>query len=947
MPIPLVHSLRNSVLTSRRFFFLGEESDLNLGYISLPFITGSISSISYRPFNQNLLVFSNVDNKAFVIGIDNYKVFNSISGLPEPVKPTIYFPESSIILFKGNGGIDSDGLYGIDRNDNLVTINEIADNSILSVDDLIYSITDRSVYILDISKNVIHKLYDDLTIDFDIITLKESINTLSDTSLSDKDNTLYIADSGNNTIQYIKNLNSPSKGSIDLSPLKPRGVAWSPEEEVLYTSDLISSQIKVYSWNSQNLIDITNSAPNYSGTIVKLGYNSIKREVYTITLDSIGNTNSLAFLTKDSSNNISVTGQIYSPFDGSIPLEEITEENLFFLSFNNEIRKYQIYQNIDKEIRIGTKSNSLNPLKFSGEEGLIATNNLTATIINNSLKTRSVGFYLYNNFSDYITKSDSIVSLFTVKDNDQDMTILMMSFDSGVVLVIDSNLEVIKEISTEDISIARSNGDVLLNPNQDGPYIANSFDYSETFKILYVCFENGKSENSDSKNGLVIAFDISNGITSSNPIAFSEAPDFFIKFSSIIINKIGGDLHVLGESSSNSILRIYDLEPNNGEIILKASKTADKNTTNLELFNNRVYFASNDSSKLYSLGTSIKSDFKETSIQGNITQLKASNNFGFIHLLDNENYRILSINEAQDVYSSTYFKEKPKSMTDFSESIYILYEGTSITFPSLSSPINQNESVNLIEFDSPIGTELNIGDVVTLEHLGNIYYLVSLSNNTKDSKVIYIETFSPSEDINPTDTTVSLEGDIISKVDQTALVRDSGKASKPFFNQFTLEDNFNHTYNINFEPYLLTNSNNSPILQSTQGNYNILGDLVNKPFTSLYYVYKEYIYFVTEDNLLFRVHLTNRWLQFITLKGISNNLADLKDFVIIDDGILSIYNFDKNLYFFTLNKQNSSILEYQLEDTLALNANPDSIDYNFIENNLNVRINSSTVKVKI
>lgn len=947
MPIPLVHSLRNSLSTSRRFFFLGEESDLNLGYIALPFITGSISSISYRPFNQNLLVFNNVDNKAVVVGVDDFKIFNSINNLPEPVKPTIYFPESSIILFKGNGGIDSDGLYGIDRNDNLVTINEIADDLILSVDDLIYSITDRSVYILDTSKSVVHKLYDDLSIDFDFISLIESINELSDVSFSDNDNTLYISDSGNNTIQYISNLSFPSKGRIDLSPLKPRGVAWSPKEELLYTSDLISSQLKVYSWNSQNLIDVTNSVPDYNGTIVKLGYNSIKREVYTITVDSINNTNSLAFINTDSSNNISVTGQIYSPFDGSIPLEEVEEENFFFLSFDNKIRKYRIYQNIDKEVRIGTNSDLLDPLKFSGEEGLIATNSLTATIINNSLKTRSVGFYLYNNFSNYITESDSIIKLFTIKDKDKDTVILMMSFDSGVVLAVDANLEVIKKMSTEDISIARSNGDVLLNPNQDGPYIVNSFDYSETFKILYVCFENGKSENSDSKNGLVVAFDISNGITSSNPIAFSEAPDFFSKFSSIVVNKIGNNLHVLGESSSNSVLRIHDLEPDNGEIILKASKTADKDTTNLELFNNRVYFASNESSKLYSLGTSIKSDFKETTIQGHITQLKANDDFGFIHLLDDKNYRILSMNEAQDIYSSTYFKEKPKSMTDFGDSVYVLYEGTSITLPSLSNSINQNESVNLIEFDNPIGTELNIGDVVTLEHLGNTYYLVSLSNNSKDSKVIYIETFSPFEDINPTDTTVSLKGNIISKVNQTALVRDSGKASKPFFNQFTLEDNFDYTYSINFEPYLLTNSSNSPILQSTQGNYNILGDLVNKPFTSLYYVYKEYIYFITEDSLLFRVHLTNRWLQFITLKGTSNNLADLKDFVIIDDGILSIYNFDKNLYFFTLHKQNSSILEYQLEDSLAFSDNPDSIDYNFIENNLNVRINKSTVKVKI
>lgn len=941
--IPLVSSLRATLKNSKYLFLSSGEETVNLGYSVFPFIGNNLSSLVLRNFDGSLGAFSNVDEKISLIDPINQRVVNQISGLENPDDPSLYFPPKEEVLFRGQGGIDSDGLFTLSRNNDLITLNNIGSNVIQSVDGLFYAPLTRSAFVLDSERNQIHRYNQEGVLETNFLSFPNSTSNLSDYSYDKENDILYLADATNNLIQYIKGLQSPIIGSYDLGAVSPTGVCWSPSEQVLYVSGLVSSQFKVLAWQNNSLVDITLSSPDFVGTILKLDYNPFRDQIYSLTLDPTLGEGSFSYLSQHLGE-ITLEGNLYLPYDGSVDIVNDSDRASFYVWVGDNLREYQNLHALDFQKTIGTEANILDTLPFENQEGIIAVSGLTATVYNSRLQIRTVNFNLYEAYSIHIEANDSVIQTFPLSLESGNF--FLFSFSSGKVLAVDSGFNVSSILPIENISITVEGTDVLINPSETEPYRVVDFIYSQSFNYLYICVENGKTENSTARRGVVIVYDLSNGISNPNPIAFTEASSSFNAYRSITLNSISNHFFILGESSDNGILQVYDLNPEGGTFSLLASKTSGSLVSNLVTFNNRVFFVSNETEILYSLGTALLSALEETSIEGEISLLNPSSSYGFLYLLDKRNNRVISINESIEVYTDFYSSNTVKSLVTFRDGVFISQNQEEIIFPSLKDPLQGGQFYNEIKLANPISVPINVGDVITLSLESEVIFLVSLSTSPVGSNRFFVETFSPNSTMTVEGTTIAYQGDSLVKFKQTPLSVSSRLESTQISSEFIL-NSYDQVYSVKRDPHLLTNVNQEPRLNTLLGNFELLGDRLDSELRSPYLYRDPDLYVLSQSDSFYKIQLTYRWVRKINLIN-APNLRDLSSFEIVGDSLYALFFSNSFLYEFSLQSENSSSLSYEIMSQLDLETTQfEFIFYNKLERQLNLSSPTTTLKVKL
>lgn len=923
--IQLIPSLRTALF--RRYYLLKNDSDVKLGYFLYPRITGSPSEIVYRAFDNTLAVFSSVDNEIALVDPDNKRVYSRVKNAGNPVSPGVYFPEIDGIVYRGDGGIDSDGVYILTKNNELVTLAAIADGTVGEISHGLYNPTDKAVYLLDIDRAVFHRINTDSELQTNFLSLPQASNGIQGITYSPEKNSIYLADRENRQIQYIINPSSPTKGSFS-TPTDPYGVAWSSWDQSLYVSGLFSTNIYRYSQQGETFTETANSSNLvFNGTITDAVFDSIRQRVYLKVTSGLLNRDQLIYL-QPNLGNLFRMGSLFLSLEDQTTNAVPEKLRLYTTdSKANTIRSYPIHQTIVDQRVIGTQGSIVSALYFTGNEGLIVLEGLTATVFDRTLGVRTVGFSLLDNYSSYVSSGDKVLEAQWL-DNEGEQ-LLLLAFDNSTVLAVNDAFSVLAQIPIEDIVFTVNGTDILVNPNVNGPYEIVEFAYNRSFQHLFVAIANGTTDISDHQSGLVLVFDISEGVSNLQPIAFTEMPQSINRLKSIAINTSANYLLAIGDSTNNSIFRAFDAVPSGSELILLSSKTASLGVGNLTVFKGRAVFASENDSTVYNLGKALAANFDKSELIGGLTTVDKTEKHGFVFVLDPPNNRIFVLNSLYNLYATLYTSGTPKDLVYFQDSLYVVYQGTDQVLPSLANTITGGQETNLLTFSSSIGIKIDVGDVVTITQ-NQTYYVVSLSQVEPSDTKVYVETFTPSSNLDPTSTEVKLTGDIIARINQEPIQKQVSGSTVAVESNFTLATGLNSYYSLSYRPYLVTNSSVDIRLQSIQGEFTVLGDPFSDRLGSLYSQNGSYLYVVGIDGTFYRIHILQRWVQTIVLGG-GPNTSNLKDFVIVSDSIYVLFNNDSNIYSYSLSQETGSNLTYQLSDSLTLNETPSQVSYSELD----------------
>jgi hypothetical protein len=935
--IPLVRSLQSSVRNSQISFFRSGGSDLKLGYITFPRITGDPSVLTYFSSEGLLGVLSAASNEISIVRPQDKSVTKRFSAEgTNPKAPSIFFPPTSSAFYISDGGIDEDGLVSFSLEGQINTLVNTGDGDISEIFDAVYNPINREAYLIDVGQSRIHRINTEGNLKTNFYPLAPSTNSIYGIDLDRDQNRLLIADSENNKFRVI-DLDSKTETEVDLS-FEPFGVAWDEQNNLIYVVSQSFSFINVYD-KDLNSLNVINEL-DYPGLITDIRYNPTYRKMQLkVTVGYLGKDN-LLFIDYDSfKEKLFITNALLPEFDINRPITFVRELDTFYFLYNNSLRGYKALHTPQQTKTLGGKASILTSLNFPDRSGIVSIEGLTLTVISDTFNVRNNNVNLADQFSDYISNTDSCVfaEFYSLKSENA----LFLGFDNGVLLAVNSNFGVIKQLKTSDFIITVNGSDVLVNDtNIKSVYEVISMGYNRLFNLLYICFPKGNSTESSSNNGSVVIFNIENGLSDASPIAYRDPPDSVNKLRSLEVSPSASLLYLMGETDGNSILQSFDFVPKNGNLTLRSQQTADSNPTNLVEFSKSIVYSSGTSGQLSYVRTIVGAEQRKVDLEGSFKEVVASSEeYGFLYTIDTTNNRLLAFNEAFELYGLTQIQGTPKALTTFNDSVYVSYSFSEISLPSLTTTISSTDSVNQINLNSNLGTKVEVGDIIEVTQGGERYLLLSLSEGNPEDQQIFVDTFSPLEDLIPENTNIKLTGDRVVKISQEGIERVEKSQVANFIQENSINSEFDSYYSTSFDPYLLINNLESEGFQEINGLYQLLGNRKEGKISSLSYYKEPFLYFVNNNSQLFRLNLLDRSLQRVRL---DRDIDTIEDFLVSQKAIYLIEGDTDTLFKLTITNERADEIEFSTSETLGLSNSPQSIYLSSVEDTINVYTSFAT-----
>ena len=948
--IPLLSSLRNSIQNSRLFYFLSGDDEIQYGYIIFPTITASPNIIDYFPSENKLVVFSRSSNEVVFISAKDKQINNRVSAEgTNPTNPSLFIPPLGTIYYIGDGGIDSNGIFSISPEGVITTILEKGNTETNKIVYIIYYEDNRKTYFIDEqgSRSIIHTMDDQGVLQTNVINITPNTNNISGKSVDQERGLLFLADGDEDRIIVI-NLNTETQIYSHNLGYSPTGVTWNPEDSKLYVVGQTFNQLELYNWDtntstlvSQNL----ESLPVYEGLVVGSSYDPIQRKVLIKFVVGYLGKDSFVYLDFNKfTEELVITNILLPQLDINQPLKYIESLDTFYHTRGNSIIGYRAIQVPTKTKVLGGNASIITSIDFPGRRGILAVDDLTISILNERFQVRNNNINLLDLLGDELTSTDSCN--FAKYLSLEEERILVLGFTSGRLLVLDKDFTLITKIKTTDITVNVNGTDTLVNVSSvKNSYQVVQIAYSKTFKLLYIGYKDGNSANSPNRNnGSVVVYNVALGIQNAPAVAYVDVPNTSVELSSVEINPSANLIYILSETNGkNSNLQVLDLFPSKGTLVLRSQQLADPNNSKISYFNSRVNFLSQKEATYTHLRGTVSSQQQKIQLDGNLTNLVASNDYGFSFILDTENDYLISISEAYEIYGLVKIPGYPKSLAVYKDSIYVSYTSDAITLPELNETLSSSETINQLLLKQQLVNKVEIGDIIKLSHAGNEYFLTSLSEAFPGDSQLFIDVFTPPENIDPTQAVLTLEGDKIVKINQNAIVREKGVSRGVFAKTYSIENSYSNYYSIPYDPFLLLNNLELYGFQTLNKEFKSLGSRIYDIIKELHYISYPYLYFITEEPIFYRIHLIERYLQIVNL-DIDSPIDSIKDFVVYKNDMYVIIknDIDKKVIKLSLKTETAERIDFETQESLLLDKIPLSLFINRVENSLNIYTEQST-----
>jgi hypothetical protein len=957
MSLSLLRSQKASHILRLSYIARSGEGDVGFGYIPYPEIAIGLSAVSYREFDGSVVVFSDPANEVIEVSPDQVKVVSRISPANNPTAPARYFPNVDGIVYRGRAELGkNNGLFVFTKSNNISTIidrGETGEDAVGEIASLLYSPLQSAIYIIDEDIFSVHKLDTNFFVNRNLFSF-EPADAVLQATIDESTNTIYLVDRGGSNegrIQWVVNPENPSSGYVELD-FEPVAVSWSPKENLLYVSGSESSLLRVYQWSGGDLQELTRldeAKYGFSGQIQSLEYDPIIERTYAKVLsfyfDSVTSSSldAAVYFTFDSGE-IKRYYDLFVPYGSSTDHVHSPSRSSMYVTLGNTIREYKAINLLQEDRTLGLDGiNVLSPTYFGdrSNDRLRGISGLRITTYDSRFQSQTVAYDLEGQAGYGSLSSDTSCVLGKWYEGQGD-SFFAMAFDNGTFLLVNDNFTVITTIQTSEIILEESGANAkrkLINPDSNGPYVPSDVRFNSSFGYLYVCFPDGIVENltdgiTESTSGTVVVYgyDRGSGISGMSPIAYIGVPDnTFQSLISISIYNAINNLLVTGKSNSgNIILRGYNLNPEGITLSPEVSnpfQDTSGETSSLELFNGNTFFVDRGQNLVRYIGSSLTSTLNTIDVKGSLSDLHSNPDHQLLHILDEQENSVYTLNGAFELYSRTYLPGKPLALSYFNNYLYIVYKRDNDILPSLSESIGKGESANVLTFGQQIGVKVSVGDVIKIDSQSSTLYVVSLSESSPTSKEIFTETFTAGDDLTAdTNTIISLFGEGIIRLNQEPIPPKTDISISDPSRELTLGKPGDTFYSLDHDPYLLVNVKNTPGFQTVDSGFPLLGDKISKEVDSPYFYKDGYLYFFDQNNQFYRANIENRWVQLIELNdGPDLASSPIRDILELEERIYVIFVLDPNIYSYQFDRlAREDQLVYILDETLEVG---DSMEY--------------------